>query len=396
MTDLSLNKRTSMSDISIFFSAIGSIDKEFLSDQLGAIIERNEGDFPEIKAGGVALLFVPEYRGNTSMSSDLVAHDGFRAKFYELFSHIDWKFPIYDLGNIIPGKELKDTYFAIEQVVFELVKKRVIPIVVGGSQDLTFAMYKGYSRLEQTINTCAVDHKLDLGDVEKDIHSEGYLSHMLMQRPCYLFNHANIGLQIPYAGIKDLELFERLYFDACRLGEFNADFRRAEPHLRNSDLLTIDFNSIKASETLTKEAQPNGFYAEQICQIAKYAGISDKLSSIGIFNHVGTNNSETADHLLAELIWYFVDGYAQRKADFPIGSKAQYTRHIVAMDDFEEEIVFYKSNKSDRWWLEVPYPPQEGMKYERHHLIPCDYEDYEKAMNNELPDLWWKTYQKLI
>jgi hypothetical protein len=187
-----------------------------------------------------------------------------------------------------------------------------------------------------------------------------------------------------------------LYFDACRLGEFNADFRRAEPHLRNSDLLTIDFNSIKASETLTKEAQPNGFYAEQICQIAKYAGISDKLSSIGIFNHIGTNTSETADHLLAEIIWYFIDGFAQRKADFPIGSKVHYTRHIVAMDDFEEEIVFYKSNKSDRWWLEVPYPPQEGMKYERHHLIPCDYEDYEKAMNNELPDLWWKTYQKLI
>lgn len=385
-----------MSDIALFFSSLETNDTEFATDQLGAIVERNEGSFPELKAGGVAILFVPEYRGNNSISSSFQSLDGFRIKFYQLSSHSDWKFPIYDLGNIIPGKELKDTHFAVEQVVFELVKKRVIPIIIGGSQDLTFAMYKGYSRLEQTINTCAVDYKLDLGDVEKDIHSEGYLSHMLIQRPCYLFNHANIGLQIPYAGIKDLELFERLYFDACRLGEFNADFKRAEPHLRNSDFLTIDFNSIKASETQTKYAQPNGFYAEQICQIAKYAGISDKLSSIGIFNHIGTIDSNTADFLLAELVWYFIDGFSQRKADFPVGSKSQYTRHIVAMDDFEEEIVFYKSNKSDRWWLEVPYPHQEGMKYERHHLIPCDYEDYEKAMSNELPDLWWKTYQKLI
>lgn len=389
-------KRKAMSDISIFFSPIDTIQKEFLSDQLGSKIERNEGVFPELKPGGLAVIFVPEYRGNKNISENCNSTDGFRKKIYDLYAHVDWKFDIYDLGNIIPGNELKDTHFAIEQIIFELVKKRIIPIVIGGSQDLTFAMYKGYSRLEQTINTCAVDHKLDLGDVENDIHSEGYLSHMLMQRPCYLFNHANIGLQIPYAGIKDLELFERLYFDACRLGEFNSDFRRAEPHLRNSDLITIDFNSIKASETLSKQAQPNGFYAEQICQIAKYAGISDKLSSLGIFNHIGTSNSETADHLLAEIVWYFIDGFAQRKADFPIGSKAQYIRHIVAMDDFEEEIVFYKSNKSDRWWLEVPYPPQEGMKYERHHLIPCDYEDYEKAMNNELPDLWWKTYQKLI
>jgi arginase family enzyme len=385
-----------MSDISIFFSPIETIQKEFLADQLGSKIERNEGVFPELKPGGLAVIHVPEYRGIKNISENSNSVDGFRKKIYDLYAHVDWKFDIYDLGNIIPGNELKDTHFAIEQIIFELVKKRIIPIVIGGSQDLTFAMYKGYSRLEQTINTCAVDHKLDLGDVEDDIHSEGYLSHMLMQRPCYLFNHANIGLQIPYAGIKDLELFERLYFDACRLGEFNSDFRRAEPHLRNSDLITIDFNSIKASETLTKEAQPNGFYAEQICQIAKYAGISDKLSSLGIFNHIGTSDSEIADHLLAEIVWYFIDGFAQRKADFPIGSKAQYIRHIVAMDDFEEEIVFYKSNKSDRWWLEVPYPPQEGMKYERHHLIPCDYEDYEKAMNNELPDLWWKTYQKLI
>jgi hypothetical protein len=385
-----------MSDISIFFSPIDTIQKEFLSDQLGSKIERNEGVFPELKPGGLAVIYVPEYRGNKNISENSNSVDGFRKKIYDLYAHVDWKFDIYDLGNIIPGNELKDTHFAIEQIIFELVKKRIIPIVIGGSQDLTFAMYKGYSRLEQTINTCAVDHKLDLGDVEDDIHSEGYLSHMLMQRPCYLFNHANIGLQIPYAGIKDLELFERLYFDACRLGEFNSDFRRAEPHLRNSDLIIIDFNSIKASETLSKQAQPNGFYAEQICQIAKYAGISDKLSSLGIFNHIGTSNSETADHLLAEIVWYFIDGFAQRKSDFPIGSKAQYIRHIVAMDDFEEEIVFYKSNKSDRWWLEVPYPPQEGMKYERHHLIPCDYEDYEKAMNNELPDLWWKTYQKLI
>ena len=389
-------KRKAMSDISIFFSPIDTIQKEFLSDQLGSKIERNEGVFPELKPGGLAVIFVPEYRGNKNISENCNSTDGFRKKIYDLYAHVDWKFDIYDLGNIIPGNELKDTHFAIEQIIFELVKKRIIPIVIGGSQDLTFAMYKGYSRLEQTINTCAVDHKLDLGDVENDIHSEGYLSHMLMQRPCYLFNHANIGLQIPYAGIKDLELFERLYFDACRLGEFNSDFRRAEPHLRNSDLITIDFNSIKASETLSKQAQPNGFYAEQICQIAKYAGISDKLSSLGIFNHIGTSNSETADHLLAEIVWYFIDGFAQRKADFPIGSKAQYMRYIVAMDDFEEEIIFYKSNKSDRWWLEVPYPPQEGMKYERHHLIPCDYEDYEKAMNNELPDLWWKTYQKLI
>ena len=59
------------------------------------------------------------------------------------------------------------------------------------------------------------------------------------------------------------------------------------------------------------------------------------------------------------------------------------------------EIIFFKSNKSARWWMEVPYPPTSGTKYERHHMVPCNKLDYDNAMNNEMPDLWWKTYQKL-
>jgi len=45
--------------------------------------------------------------------------------------------------------------------------------------------------------------------------------------------------------------------------------------------------------------------------------------------------------------------------------------------------------------MEVPFPPSNQSKYERHYLVPCNKEDYENAMKNELPDLWWKTYQKL-
>jgi hypothetical protein len=90
-----------------------------------------------------------------------------------------------------------------------------------------------------------------------------------------------------------------------------------------------------------------------------------------------------------------MDGYSQRKADYPAGSKKDYIKFTVHLDDFKDEIVFYKSNKSDRWWLEVPYPPQKHDRYDRHTLVPCDASDYEKAMKNEMPDLWWKTYQKL-
>jgi hypothetical protein len=28
-------------------------------------------------------------------------------------------------------------------------------------------------------------------------------------------------------------------------------------------------------------------------------------------------------------------------------------------------------------------------------MVPCNKSDYDDAMKNEMPDLWWKTYQKL-
>ena len=387
-----------MKDISIYFTPLNNpVNTEELS--LGTVMDSHtEGHFPELKKGGVALFYVPEFRGQRNgIQIDNAGREHFRTSLAELNFGIDWKFELYDLGNIIPGKELKDTYFAVSNVVAELVKNQILPVIIGGSQDLTIAQYKGYESLEQMVNMCAIDHRLDLGTPDEDVHADGFLSHLLLQRPCYLFNHANIGLQAPFASKMEFELFEKLYFDVCRLGEFNADFRKAEPHLRNTDLMTIDMRSIRASEIGTEDYHlPNGFYADQICQIMKYAGVSDKLTSVGIYNYFTEENPGSLSALVAQMIWYMLDGYSQRKGDFPVGSKVHYTKFIVHLDDFKDEIVFYRSNKSERWWMEVTYPAQEGSKYDRHHMVPCDKEDYERAMRNEMPDLWWKTYQKLV
>jgi len=379
-----------MNDISIYFQALAD-SEQWREQQLGNVIIKNQESFPELEKNTCAIFYVPEFRG--SERDNQQRSTTFRSSLYGLHHEQSWKSPIYDLGDILPGNTLEDTYFAVSKVVAELVKNQIIPIIIGGSQDLTVAMYSGYEKLEQLVNICSVDHSLDLGTPDEDIHANGFLSQILLKRPCYLFNHANIGLQIPYASAKEFDLFEKLYFDICRLGEFNQDFTKAEPHLRNADIINIDFNSIKASETLNPQAIPNGFYAEQICQIARYAGISDKVTSFGIFNFESIGL--LSDKLLAEIIWYFIQGVMSRKGDFPIGSKTEYTRFTVFLEESNREIIFYKSNKSARWWMEVPYPPQSGTRYERHHMVPCNKLDYDNAMNNEMPDLWWKTYQKL-
>ena len=385
-----------MIDISIYFSPV-EIEPNNNEGTIGSLIKiYTEDNFPELNTNGIALLYVPEFRNDVKEFKNTF-NDNFRKYFYDLYVGSTWSHQIYDCGTILPGKEIEDTYFALSQVVAELIKENIIPIIIGGTQDLTYSVYKGYEKLEQMINICSVDHKLDLGNPDDDkISKDGYMSKILTHRPCYLFNHSNIGCQAPFVNKNEIDLFEKLYFDICRLGEFNSDFKKAEPHLRNADILTLDLQSIRSSDFRGKHYDsPNGFYAEQICQITKYAGISDKLTSFGIFNLYPEGNTESSDHLIAQIIWYFIDGVSQRKGDFPIGSKKDYTKFLVNLEDFKEEIIFYKSDKSDRWWMEVPYPPQKESIYERHHLVPCDYQDYEKAMKNEVPNLWWKTYQKL-
>lgn len=385
-----------MKDISIYFKPL-EIDTSLMSEEsLGKTVHfHTEDNFPEIAANGVAIFYCPEFR-NGELALHGETDDHFREHLWNLFPGPSWNFEVYDLGTILPGGSIQDTYFAITQVTAELVKKNVIPVLIGGTQDLTFPFYQAYQQLEQTVNLVSIDSRFDLGTPDDEISKDGYLSRILMHRPCFLFNHSTIGIQMPFVKQAEMDLFEKLYFDACRLGEFNADFKLAEPLLRNADIMSLDLQSIRYSDFQGDHyTSPNGFYADQICQIARYAGISDKMTSFGIFNLLPGNISAASSHLVAQIIWYFMDGIAQRKGDFPIGSKKDYLKFIVHMDSYENDLIFYKSHKSERWWMEVPYPPRSGVKFERHHMVPCNYEDYQLAMQNEMPDLWWRTYQKL-
>lgn len=385
-----------MKDLSIYFEP-NSVLNGYLPGRIGSFIQiATPGEFEIPSEKSLALIFVPDYRKSNLEGNQYEWVNDFRTAFYSLYLG-DWTSKIYDLGVIKPGHTVEDTYVALKEVVSELIKADVFPIVVGGSQDLTFPMYQSYEKLEQTINLIAVDPALDLGDPEEDITAEGWLNKIILHKPNYLFNFSLLGYQSYLVNPKEIHLLDELYFDAFRLGEFYSNERMVEPQLRNADLLSFDMNAIRNSDYKSNSAfLPNGLYGEDACRIMRYAGISDKLTSMGLFNFLPVETAWQSDvNLLAQMIWYFVEGYNLRKSDYPIASKSAYLKYRVNIDDFKDEIIFYKSNKSSRWWMEVPYPKIHGVKLQRHLLVPCNYEDYENALNNELPDLWLRTYKKL-
>ena len=168
--------------------------------------------------------------------------------------------------------------------------------------------------------------------------------------------------------------------------------------VRNADILSVDIGAVRMAEAPgNANAGPNGFYGEEICQITRYAGLSDKMSSFGVFeyNPKLDRNSQTAQ-LIAQMVWYFIDGFYARKHDYPLENKNDFIKFTVTTQDFKDEIIFYKSKKSDRWWMEVPIRSKSKTKYLRHHLVPCSYKDYQTALANHIPDRWWQTYKKLM
>jgi len=369
-------------------------------DQLKEVIRIrtiDQSDSFELKSTDqIAILGVLEDRGNKENMGAAMSPNVFRSYFYKLYKGIGFD-NIIDLGNIKPGNSLSDTYFAVTETVSQLMKNGVIPIIIGGSKDLAYANFLAYEKLEQTVNHTSIDSAFNIGDSSQEINSKNFLSKIVLHQPNYLFNFSNIGYQSYFVSRNEVNLIDSLFFDTYRLGMVRVDIRENEPIIRNADFVSFDISSIRQSEApACAGATPNGLFGDEACQLARYAGMSDKLTSIGFYevNPTLDFHGQTS-HLLAQMIWYFMDGVFNRKQDFPACNKTEYIKYTVAMEEQKTDITFYKSEKSDRWFMDVPYPNAKKSKYERHLLVPCSYNDYLVACNNEIPDRWVQTLKKL-
>lgn len=364
--------------------------KDFSSQQLGSkIVFHTKNDFPDLNKIKIAIIGVLENRGNKNRKEE-VDLTAIRKELYCLFPG-NWDASIADLGDIIAGNSSQDTYFAIKKVASSLIKKKIIPIIIGGSQDLTYALYRAYDDLEQMVNLVSIDSKFDFGKESDSISASSYLTKIIIDEPNNLFNFSNIGYQTYYNSQEEIDLIDKLFFEAYRLGDISNAITIAEPVFRDADIVSLDLNSVKSADSGNSNPfVPNGFNGKEICTLSRYAGISDKVSLFGIFNH---NNTKQESMLIAQIIWYFIEGFHYRSNEYPFGSKENYLKYIIPLED---ELIFYKSDKTDRWWIEIPFISNSNNKLKKSTLLPCSYDEYLGACNSEIPERWWKAQRKNI
>src|SRR5690606_24475936 len=312
--------------------------------------------------------------------TEKVAFDEFRTNFYQLFPG-NWTKKIVDLGTVEAGESIEDTYVAVKMLVADLVKQNILPIIIGGSQDITYGMYRGYDTLEQNVNLVCIDNKIDvIADVENP--SENFMTRIIMEAPNNLHNFSALGYQTYFNSQEEIDLIDKMYFEAYRVGEIISNVKISEPVLRDADIVSLDINAVKSSDLgYFSHFNPNGFDGREICVLARYAGLSDRVSSFGIFN---IDNISQKSLLITQILWYFVEGYNFRMNEYPYISKSTYLKYIVPLE--EQELVFFKSDVSERWWIEINSLEDSNRKM----LFPCSYDDYKQSLKNIVPDRWWR------
>nr|WP_315150953.1 formimidoylglutamase [uncultured Flavobacterium sp.] len=365
--------------------------QELSAQHLGSKIVLHTNDsVPDLDKINIAVIGVLDNRGDRNAKTD-VDLNAIRKELYSMFPG-NWKASIADLGDVLAGNSKEDTYFAVKKITSALIKRKIIPIVLGGSQDITYALYRAYDDLEQMVNLVAIDSKFDFGKENEPIAHNSFLTKIIIDEPNNLFNFCNIGYQTYYNSQEEIDLVEKLFFDAYRLGEVSNNISISEPVFRDADLVSIDLKAVKSSDSGNfMDFNPNGFNGKEICSLSRYAGISDKVTSFGVFNH---NSSKQEAVIIAQICWYFIEGYHYRSNEYPFGSRENYLKYIVPLE--EEDLVFYKSDKTDRWWIEIPHVLSSHNKLKKNTLLPCSYEEYLAACNQEMPERWWKAQRKNI
>lgn len=355
-------------------------------------VHEKKGEFPSFDGVKFAILGLQENRADVNFIDDEISFDSYRLAFYSLYPG-NWNHSIIDLGDIEKGETPEDSRFAAKETIAALLKMDVIPLILGAGQDLAYGQYRAYDGWGEMVNVVNIDSRFDLGNAELPISNKSYVGKMVVDLPYNLFNYSVVGYQSFFNSPQEIALMDRLFFDAYRLGEITSDITVVEPAMRDADIVTLDASAIKNSEMSYKNSEsPNGFDGREVCAISRYAGISNRVSSFGIYEIGKQMSQKSGAMLIAQVLWYFVEGVNFRIDDEDFENEKYFTTYNVPIDD--TVLTFKKSNRTERWWILLPFISNVNNKLKRRTLLPCTYGEYLSACNQHIPERWLKARHK--
>lgn len=293
---------------------------------------------------------------------------------------------VLDLGNIL-GKQYRDRVFALREVVAFLSTKRVLTVVLGGSQDYTAVLCDALAETQPEVNLALIDSRIDWEDAPGDYTSSGYLSALVGSGTTAFHQLTLLGTQRYLNSLVNEYACKGNNFEILRLGNMRGtDVASCEPYLRDADVVSMDASAIQSSDMPAQRgAMPNGVWAHDACQLARYAGLSDRLKVWGLFevNPAHDLPNGAGVMLAAQLVWHVLEGSGERHHDFPERPLDDYERFVVLLDELDVEIFFYHNPMNDRWWVKIPSEAAD-------RVVSCSRADYLKALDKDFPERWFR------
>ncbi len=356
-------------------------DLGYTDGQFGKHVLLYDEEMPDVSNADLVILGIKENRGAGNTVSGENAADIIRKHLYQLhYWHTEVS--IADIGNVEKGSTINDSYAAIKTMIIELLLKEKTVILLGGSHDIMLAQYYAYRDMNKQVEASCIDAFIDLKG-ESHLRSENFLMEMLTAEPSMVKHYNHLAFQSYLVHPRMLETLDKLRFDCYRVGMITENMEEIEPVLRNTDMLSLDISAIKHSDAPANKNCPNGLSGVEACMLSRFAGLSNKLSSFGIY---GYNPSDDVDELTAkqisQLLWYFIDGRQKLKQEASLDELQHYNEYHTAFAEIETS--FLQSKKTQRWWMKMP-----DKKY-----IACSYQDYVQASNNEIPERWLRVQER--
>lgn len=347
----------------------------------------NTGNEPIGDLGGVAvaIIGVPDDRSSVNAGA-AQAPDAVRKSLYS-FSRLPGRLKVTDLGNFRPGSSFDDTIAGLRDVLVQLLSQDIVPVVIGGTSALMPAIDRALSAGKRKWSLVSVDSRIDFTPEKRSPDSLNWMNDLIYRSGSCLSHMSAIGHQTYLTDQQVVNRFNRRHYDMMRIGEVRSAVHETEPLFRDAAVALFDMGSVRQSDAPgTILPSVNGFYGEEICLLARYAGLSDNLKvfSVTEVNPALDNRMQTS-HLAAQLVWFFLEGFSQKQYEVAYLSdqaNSRFTRYHVTLSDLESEAIFIKSMITDRWWMEMRNAQGEP------HYIACSYEDYLMANRDQVPVRW--------
>ncbi|MEL6277118.1 MAG: arginase family protein, partial [Bacteroidota bacterium] len=266
---------------------------------------------------------------------------------------LSWTFgelSIADLGNV---RNTSPDF--ITPLLRELQTAGITPILIGGDTNLFRSQYQAFQEVRRQVSVVMIDQHLRLS-LEPSKAKNYVLNPAVHAKRKRFYHLSHVGAQQHLVDPALFSLLEAKNYEYVRLGAARENLQELEPLIRDADLVGLDISAIKYYEAPAQAGHhPSGFDLGEATQLCRYAGISDKLQSFGLYGAVA-DVDETAMHVTAaayaQLIWYFIDGFAARKGDFP-ATTSGLVEYVVDLKGYEP-LTFWKSPRSGRWWIQAP------------------------------------------